>query len=446
MTQPAAKPDNPADPSLGTARVGTFDSLRIGNFRLLLIGTTLSNAAQWVQQVTLGWLVFDLTGSGTALGTMNLVRAISTVGLVPVSGTIIDSVGRRALMIFVNAWLLLTTLALGIVLVLGHAEVWYIFAFAFLAGFAQSIDMPLRQTVVFMLVPRHMASNAFALVQTGWGLMRSIGPALGGFLIIAIGAGGNFILQAVAYGLIAVNVMYLKFPPQTFPAKRPPVLKTMGEGLSFVRHSRVTRAFLMMGWVLPLFIIPVYITLPPIYASEVFGTPGESNADILGFLLASVGVGGVIGGLFVASITGVDRRGLLQIASLFLCCLSLVLFALSSQLWMALVFLGASGFFEMLFLTSNQTLLQLSIPDEVRGRVTSITALSAGLAPVGSFMAGVGSDVIGPQEITIVLCVVGAGVSVLALLFVPTIRDFRLSQAVANSVRMQKEASEAAGR
>jgi MFS family permease len=176
----------------------------------------------------------------------------------------------------------------------------------------------------------------------------------------------------------------------------------------------------------------------------VFGNPDESNADILGFLLASVGVGGVFGGLVVASISSVDRRGLLQIGALFLTCLSLVLFALSSKLWLALLLLGASGFFEMLFLTSNQTLLQLSIPDELRGRVTSITALSAGLAPVGSFAAGVGSDLIGPQAITLVLCGIGCGVAVVALLFVPTIRDFRMREAIAQSMRLQQESAEAA--
>ncbi len=133
----------------------------------------------------------------------------------------------------------------------------------------------------------------------------------------------------------------------------------------------------------------------------------------------------------------------MEIAALFLCCISLVLFALSTQFWMALLLLGASGFFEMLFLTSNQTLMQLAIPDKLRGRVTSITSLSAGLAPIGSFVAGVGSDAIGPQEVTILLCGMGAGVSVIALLFVRTIRDFRMSEAVAASVRMQ-DASEAA--
>jgi predicted MFS family arabinose efflux permease len=430
--EPPAKPTAPSS-ATPAGRLGTFDSLKIRDFRLLLVGTTLSNAAQWVQQVTLGWLVFDLTGSGAALGTMNLVRAIPTVGLAPLSGAIIDSVGRRTLMVLVNAWLLITTLVVGLVLVLGHAELWYLLVFTFLAGIAQSVDMPLRQTVVFVLVPRQAASNAVALIQTGWGLMRSIGPAMGGFLILVIGAGGNFLVQAVAYGLIAVNVLYIRFPPQPKPAHRPPVTSQMAEGLSFIRHSRVTRTFLFMGWVLPLLIVPVYITLPPIYAEEVFGDPDKSNAGILGLLLASAGVGGVFGGLVVASISSVDRRGLVQIAALFLTCLSLVLFALSTQLWLALLLVAASGFFEMIFLTTNQTLMQLSIPDELRGRVTSITSLSMGLGPVGAFVAGVGSDLIGPQEVTLVLCGLGCLVAVFVLLFVPTVRDYSMRAAIAHS-------------
>ena len=162
-------------------------------------------------------------------------------------------------------------------------------------------------------------------------------------------------------------------------------------------------------------------------------------------MLASVGVGSVIGGLVVASLSNIDRRGLVEIAALFLCCVSLVLFALTTQFWLALVLLGASGFFEMLFLTSNQTLMQLAIPDEVRGRVTSITSLSAGLSPIGSFIAGVGSDAVGPQTVTLILCGIGAGVSVFALLFVRTIRDFRMTEAVAASMRLQQEAETPAG-
>jgi len=82
--------------------MGTFASLRLRDFRLLLIGTTLSNAAQWIQQVTLGWLVYDLTGSGAALGTINLVRSVATLGLAPLAGAAIDRLSRRALLLAVN--------------------------------------------------------------------------------------------------------------------------------------------------------------------------------------------------------------------------------------------------------------------------------------------------------------------------------------------------------
>ena len=101
-----AEPTEWAEPS-SAGRVGTFAALRVRNFRLLLIGTTLSNAGQWIQQVTLGWLVYELTGSGTALGTINLVRSVAALGLAPVAGSTIDRVGRRRLMLAINGWLLL---------------------------------------------------------------------------------------------------------------------------------------------------------------------------------------------------------------------------------------------------------------------------------------------------------------------------------------------------
>src|SRR5687768_9303598 len=175
-------------------RIGTFSALRVRDFRLLLLGTTLSNAAQWIQQVTLGWLVYDLTGSGAALGTINLVRAVPTIGMAPVAGLAIDRVPRRELMLATQAWLLAITLVLGLFLLTGRVEVWHLFVFAFLGGIAQSIDLPLRQTVTFDLVPRTLAPNAVALIQTGWSLMRSLGPALGGYLILLFGPGGNFLI------------------------------------------------------------------------------------------------------------------------------------------------------------------------------------------------------------------------------------------------------------
>jgi MFS family permease len=164
---------------------------------------------------------------------------------------------------------------------------------------------------------------------------------------------------------------------------------------------------------------------------EVFG---DDSGKILGFLMASVGVGGIIGGVVVASLGNLQRRGLLQLVSLFMLSLTLIGFAFSTQLWISLPLLALSGFFEIIFLTTNQTLLQLSIPDNLRGRVTSVVNLNAALSPLGGLMAGVGSDLLGgPRTITIVLAGIAAAIAVFVLLCSPTVRNYRLSHGMAST-------------
>ena len=115
-------------------KIGTLSSLRIPNFRLLLTGTTLSNAAQWIQQVTLSWLIYDLTGSGAMLGTVNLVRSISSIAMIPLAGVLIDRLKRQPLLMINNGWLLAITLAFSLLLLFGNNQIIYVFLFSLLAG------------------------------------------------------------------------------------------------------------------------------------------------------------------------------------------------------------------------------------------------------------------------------------------------------------------------
>lgn len=413
--------------TLPEEKPGPFASLRIRNFRLLLIGTVLSNATQWIQQVTLSWLVYDMTGSGTILGTMNLVRSMASLGMIPIAGLLIDRINRRNLMLMTNGWLLVITLGLGLILLFDRSHVSHLFVFAFLGGMTQTIDYTLRQVVLFDLVPRSITPNAVALIQTGWSLMRSFGPSIGGFLLLWFGAGGNFIFQAGIYALIAINIMYIHFPPRKSEAVQSSPLQNIKDGLRYVVERPITRSFMLMGFVLPLFIIPIYNILPPIYAADVF----HGGPEILGFLMSSVGIGGIVGGIVVAFMSHVERRGLMQLVSLFLLALSLIGFGMSTSLAQALPLLALSGFFEMIFLTTNQTLLQLSIPDDLRGRVTSVVNLNSALFPLGGLIAGTGSDLFGgPKMITIILGAIAAGIAVSVFLGSSNIRNYRLSQAI----------------
>ncbi len=403
-----------------------IDLLQIPSFTWFLTGSTLTNVAQWVQRVTLNWLVYDLTSSGVMLGTLNLVSSIATVGLAPLAGVVIDRFSRRKLLYVTNAWLLAISFGFGLALLGNSSLIWPLFLFSFLGGVGQALSMPLSQTVVFSVAPRSLAPNAVALVQTGWALMRSIGPAVGGFLILWFGPAGNFFAQAAAYALVLWTVFKLRMPYEKVETKNTESHGSFREGWNYVISHPTTLSLLLMSWVLPLFIIPNFNALPPIYAKDVF----NGGPDTLGLLLGAIGVGGVVGGLVINSLGKSEQRGELQLGALLLLSLSLIAFAFSTKLWMGMICLALAGFFEMIYLTTNMTLLQLSIPAALRGRVMGIVSLRYGLTPVGAFIAGLGADLIGPSMTTIILSGIAGAIAVTVFFTSSTVREYGLSQAL----------------
>jgi MFS family permease len=408
---------------------GPFASLRIRNFRFLLTGTVLSNAGQWIQQVTLSWLVYNLTGSGAMLGYVNLVRAIGYSIMIPPAGVLIDHVDRRKLMLITNSWLFIISLTLGLSLVFGLPHLSYLFIFAFLAGLTQTVDLTLRQVMVFDLVPRSLTPNALALVQTGWGLMRSFGPGIGGFLILWFGPGGNFLVQSGAYALITFNILQIQFRTRKVEnTQGVSTLQNIREGLRYLSKERVTRTFMLTGLIVPLCFAPILSVLSPVFSAEVF----HGGPEILGLLLSATGLGGIAGGLLTASLNRIERRGLLQLVSLFLLSIALIGYACTTELWIALILLALVGFFEMIFMITNQTLLQLSIPDGLRGRVTSIVNLNPVLSPLGGLIAGIGSDLFrGPKTITIIFGCISMLIAISVFWGSPIVRNYRISRAIA---------------
>ena len=419
-----------ATPGKPEAGIGPVDVLRAPGFAWFFAGTTLTNTAHWIQSVTLSWLVYDLTSSGTMLGTLNLVRSLATVGLISFAGVLVDRLPRRGLLYATSLWLVALSFTFGFVMMGYPAAVWPLFLYSFLGGAGEAVCRPLRETVLFSIVPRSQAPGALALLHTGWAVMRSIGPAIGGFLILWIGPAGNFFAQAVAYALVTLTVVKLKMPYDRAPEPRGRgARKARGsfrEGWAYILSQPVTLAFLGMSWLLPLLIIPNFSALPPIYARDIF----DGGPDVLGTLLSAIGVGGIAGGLALTALGRCDRRGLLQLGALLLLAASFALFALSVSFWMGVALMALAGFAEMIYLTTNATLLQLSVPDELRGRVTGIVSLRSGLMPVGAFIAGIGSDLFGPRTMSMAFAVALAAITVVVYFAVPVVREYRLSEAV----------------
>jgi MFS family permease len=413
-------------------KIKTFSSLKYANFRYLFTGTTLSNASQWLMQVTLSWLVYDITGSGTMVGTVNMLRSISALIMIPFAGILIDRLSHRKILLLNNSWLFTITLTIALLLIFGYDSMVFILAFSFLGGFARTIDNALRQVLIFGLLPRTHTPNGMALIQTGWSLMRSFGPAIGGFLLAWSGAGGNFLIQSSIYVLIMITIMRIKFPERKVVQADVSNIENIKEGLRYIKKERTIQVFMVLGFTLPLLVVPIYTILPPIYAAEVFGDPSGTTQ---GLLMAAVGVGGIFGGFVTASLGNFERRGMLQVGAMFMVSMSLIGFALSDTLPLSLLFLAMSGFFEIIFLVTNQTMMQLAIPDEIRGRVTSVVNLNMAINPLGNMVIGIGSDLLGgPKGITIVFSCILATVMILFLAFSSTVRNYRLSTAIKNEI------------
>lgn len=421
-------PAPPAAPPAHTEQIGTFHALRYRNYQLLWLGGLFTAAAQWIQQTVLGWVVYDMTGSGSILGAMNLMRMLATVMFSPAAGVASDRLSRNRIIGVTSLVMAVLTFLIALDLMAGTLQIWHLFVFTFLVASAQMFNMPARQTIVFDLVPRHVIPNAVALSWLAFSIARSIGPAVGGALIVLFGPANNFVLQGVAYMLVMVTVLMIRMPPAVpHTTQRRSLFGSMREGYGFVLRDRLARPALIMSMVSPLLIIPLHGSLLPIFAKEVF----HADASGLGILVGSIGFGGLFGGLLTASLNRVDRRGLLQIVALLVFSLSETIFSVlawwTERLWIAVPFLVIAGAAESLYTTTNTTVLQLLAPDHLRGSMASVLQLSFLLMPLGGLGAGAAADWFGAPAVGATITFAAFTIGAMMLVFSPALRGLRLS-------------------
>jgi len=399
--------------------IQTFASLRHRNFRLLWTGTLFMSAGQWIQQVTLGWLTYEMTGSPVLLGALSGVRALPFLLASPFAGVAADVFDRRRILLGVEALLLVAAVAMGLLVGSGGLEVWHIFVFGFLTAVAWAFNQPVRQALVPMVVPRSDLMNAVALNSLGFNCTKVIGPALGGVLIAVIGAAGNFHLQGAAYACVLVAVSAMVVPPMARAARRSSLGSNFKEGMRYVRSSPAVLALIVANLVPNLFAMP-YQALMPVFQKDVLGV----GPDGLGLMLAAPGVGAVAAALLLASFAHrLSRRGPLLLGSLFVLGGFLIAFSQTTSLPTALLMLVGVGGCHIMFAAGSNTVLQTMVPDELRGRVMSIYMLDHGLSPAGALAAGISTHYMGAPT---TVAAMGAIVILLAAVMVwrmPQMRD-----------------------
>lgn len=379
---------------LGFSHIGS--ALAHRNYRIYVSGNAVSLVGLWIQRVATGWLTWELTGSGAWLGAMAFADLFPTIVVGPVAGVIADRTDRLRILRIAQSLSMLQAAVLAGLSIAGWIEPYSLLALVAINGIVSGFNQPARLALVGNLVPREALSTAVAINSVVFNLARFVGPALGGALIVAFGVGSAFAANAVSFLAFLLALTLIRIPPQIQGrrhAASDSILAGIREGLDYVAgHAGI-------GPLLALLAVTgagarCVVELLPGFADQIFGR----GAGGLAALTASVGVGAVLGGVWLArrgGAAGLARVALLNGLGMIA---TVLLFAYIERFWMALLVAAATGAFMAGTGIAVQTLVQSVAAPEVRGRVLALYGLIVRASPaVGALLVGSASEWFGLQ-------------------------------------------------
>lgn len=371
----------------------TFRALQNRNYRLFFSGQCVSVTGTWIQQVAINWLVYSLTKSALLMGVIMFAGTIPSLFLSPLAGVVVDRINKYHVLIMLQTLFMIEAFILAILTLTGIIQVWHIVILSISIGITNAFDMPLRQAFVVQLIDKSEdLGNAISLNTSSLNLALLIGPAIAGTLIAAFGEGICFLINSLSYIAViaALFAMRIKLLP-IYETNGTNVFQEFHEGLKYVSNSFPMRNIIIYLATASL-VGMSYIVLMPIFAKEIL----LGNAQTLGFLLSTAGVGALFGALYLAgkkTILGLEKW--ICIASLILG-LGLVGLAFVNKFLIALILLFFIGFGMVVVIASCNTLVQDIVDDDKRGRVMSLYTMAfMGTTPIGSLFGGVIAHKIG---------------------------------------------------
>ncbi len=384
----------------------TFAALRHRNYRLWFFGQMVSLMGTWMQSVAQGWLVYQLTGSEWALGTITFFGSVPTLFLMLPAGAVIDRVNKRKLLLAMQTVMMVLAFILAALAALRVLQVWHIAVLAFCLGIANSFDGPARQAMVVEMVDdRKDLMNAVALNSAMFNVARIVGPAVGGITLATLGPAWCFGLNGLSFLAVLVALLAMRCPDLAIAVQSESIGSQIKAGLGYIMGKQSVRTMMALVGVSQLFGFWFSILLPA-YASSVLYS-GEAG---LGTLNAATGVGALLGALVVASLVQVHYRKLLLTAGSFLFPVAILLLAVSRSLPFSMACLALAGAGFVAQSATINTLIQSDVPDALRGRVMAVYMLMFfGATPFTSLMAGGFGQALGVRAAV----AIGAGVTLL---------------------------------
>ena len=394
-----------------------LNAFRYPDFRVLWISTISNQLGLGMQQVALGWLVFELTGSVGMVGVMFAMRSAPNLVVGFIAGPVTDRIDRRLVMRVSVFGMLAISLAGALYLYAGFLAIWPIMLGTFLLGVAQAFYMTSRQVYAYDIVGSQAAVNGIALISLAQRVGGIFGALIAGALIDWWGPAGTFLVMSVSYGFGAVVLYWLRRAGQAAPVERETLwenvvnyFRALGGNRIMVSLMVTTAAVEMLGF--------SHQVLLPVLAKEVLFI----GASGLGVLTAFRFFGGALGVEVTSFLGQVRRRGVLLLTVIALFGGGEVLLSFSTTLWTALVFISLINVMASITDILHQSLLQLSVPNEQRGRAMGAWIVGIGTAPVGQLQIGYLSGLASPKIALIVNGTVLAFLAVTMGVVMPRLR------------------------
>lgn len=378
----------------------------------------VSLVGTWMQTTAQGFLVYELTRSPAYLGYVGFAAGLPSWLFMLYGGVISDRMSRRTLLVLSQTAMMILAFILAALTFTGRVQPWHIVVLAFLVGTANAFDAPARQAFVLEMVSREELTNAIALNSMMFNLGTAVGPAVAGITYSVLGPAWCFTVNAVSYLAVIVALLLMKLRPFVKPAVKSSALVDIKDGFRYIASSRRVRMVIVNLGVVSLFGLG-FITLMPAWAVEVLGGDATTN----GLLQSARGVGALLGALMIAAVSGfISREKLFSVGSLVFPVLLLV-YAGIRWLPLSMLVLVGLGWAFMVAVNSSNAMVQMLVPDNLRGRVMGIFTLTFfGLMPIGSLVAGASAGWIGEPLTVVIGAVILFGFALWVMKRVPELR------------------------
>ncbi|NIT35534.1 MAG: MFS transporter, partial [candidate division Zixibacteria bacterium] len=316
----------------------TFRSLRHRDFRLWWFSQMVSLVGTWIQFVAQNWLVYRLTGSPAMLGLVNFVALVPALPMGLWAGSLADRFDKKRLVLLAQTLMFVQAATLATLTVTGFVQVWHVMALAFIFGVGRALDVPARQAFVVEIVGKEDLTNAIALNSTIFNVARTAGPAVAGLLVVAVGEGLAFTVNAATFLPVLAALLAMRTTSVRREAKGP-AHRQIVEGIQYAGRNTLVWLIMSLIGVSAFFVMP-YSVLLPVFAKQVF----RGGADVYGYLMTFAGVGALAGALTVASLGPRSPRGVLLSGANVAFAALVFTFAFVRAFWLGAAVLAAVGF------------------------------------------------------------------------------------------------------